>query len=290
MKRIALLALLGLLMNACQVAAPLPIPTDAFPPKIISTPTLLNPIETATEAPTATATVAPTPAKTSTVASLKLVTSLDYSNEVLQLPLITMEDMTSGRLAASERVLLAEGKITCLSSDAFLGTIQYAYYDQHEHPERGWGLFAFNTTVSEYQKYIQNRESRPICGASYSRMIIEGHDILIMGLQWLNSDKSIGLIHFGYQDWRNQARLGYLTGAFVGDNSIGVICRIDNEEALSTLSDPNKGIDFRRETAIVKLYNDSGLRENLCQQWAASGVLPAEAEKLIFIPFRFPRW
>jgi len=245
----------------------------------LNAPTATPVTPTSTPTATATATQAETPTQEPLNVAHKMV---EGKVDVETLPLITLEDITSGRLATTERLLLANGTVAGFSKDAFLGTLEYTYIDY-----RGYGDVSLNNT-GDYQKYITNKDLRPVKGVSASRLTLDGENILVVGLQWLNGDGTTGLVHVGLQNWRDSVKRDWLAGIFNADKRPIIVSRIDNPsyQAKSAVFEVN----FNYEDKLVSIYeNESPERDALCQQWAINRIIPVDLERKLMVPI-FASW
>jgi len=283
----------SLVLSACGVTVqPVEgyVPTSTRPNKATATEVFTKPFPSKTAEPTATPTKTATPMieATPTQKPLELQTKIEAGFDVMNLPVITMEDITSGKLAESERQLIASGEIKVDFSEASIP----GYYYEWDTGERGYIDFGLNQRTNSFLEAGLDIAKRPIKTISLSRMEINGKWIIVMGQAWANMNKSMSLVHFGIGDWENKVTETTINKVVDEEDFFGMMCKIDNPKYRDVglyHVDPNMGCDFRAQAEVVSLYDKYGDElKNLCEQSGKTGVVSEEIEKYLLTFFTYP--
>jgi len=224
---------------------------------------------------TPTQTPSPTPTE---MPLIPLATSLESDADIKNLPLITLEQLQSGDLVATERQMLQKGLISPLGEKAFL--CEKYVFDIGDIYDTSYFF-----PGSDCDEYWEDRSKLPTKEATVFRMMLGDKEILVVGMVWLNGDGTYGFIHYGFESIEYKA----VTAA---------VLKLMNHEAyifpIGKIGDPDFvylykgfGIDLSKNQTIVRMFytdNDGGTyHSKLLKTWAESRIIPPEAEKILFL-------
>jgi len=203
MKRFAFLIFVLLTLTACATPAPTAIVTPTASPTpspLPSTETPPPPTATATATATKLATATPESTVTEAFAPIEISTNPDKPTA------ITLEDVTSGRLAASERKLLQP-----FPPEAFMtGWTPMAEGD----------LQTLNIdTSASLGRYKEDPNTRPEKIVSFSSLALKmdngkTQNLTVIGIQVLNTDSTSTIFHLAFETVNLQQYLDLLKNKY----------------------------------------------------------------------------
>jgi hypothetical protein len=204
----------------------------------------------------------------------------NWELDLSAIPEIPYEDITSGRLAQTERKLLAEGKIQ----------LPFPFNENTIIPQREVYTYSNSMTmVTQHLLYVErfNPNTMPTELVSLSFVEVDGVKLLVMGDAYLNLDGSVSFVHYAFQNYEDP---------FVQRMITEYVNRRYHTEIISQIGPDYKGgfnwYDYRNEPFMLEMYRSSPeaveKRQKLAQELASTGVVPEEMEKMLWLAFIIP--
>jgi hypothetical protein len=209
----------------------------------------------------------------------------EWKLDLSAIPEIPYEDITSGRLAQTERKLLEQGKIEPFNENTIRSEL---FLDPYKDEK---GRILMDTLHYDGRdirsRYVSNPEALPTKLVSLSFTEIDGVRVLVMGDAYLNSDGSVSFVHYAFQNYEDP---------FVQDMITNYVNRRYYTEIVVQFGpDYKEGFgwyDYRNEPFMLEMYNSSPeaveKRQKLAQELASTGIVPEEMERMIWIALIFP--
>jgi hypothetical protein len=282
------LAAVTLLATACSripISAEKPTPVETLISSITSSPTA-EPTKTPTEVPTET----PTPTETLTPTKIPLDIYYNFSGfeegkwkmpEESEIPEISYDDITSGKLLERELSLLSGGEITPFTGEEVPLDDSLSYNDLGEIR-----FVDLNLLVQNPGYYLDNPEKVPLRVTSLSFVDLDGTRLLVFGVAMRESDGSVVILHYAFQNYKDQFVINMIQAAVNRKASV-LPCGFVHKPYYEGLG----WYDYNKEPFMLERYQDKeGIkeREELIKRWLETRKAPEELQKLLLLGFIGP--
>jgi hypothetical protein len=272
------------LLSACA-------PKNSHPTPDVLTPT--QPIATETFPPTPTLTVTPTPTETPTPTPTEIPMSKIYYEftgaekgewklDLSAIPEIPYEDITSGRLAQTERKLLEQGKISPFGENV----VPFRVGDIVNNDDSGYPQESFSEIFVEggvvLERFWEKHEPVPMRLVSLSFTEVEGVKLLVVGEMRLNADRTVSFVHYAFQNYENPFVAKMIEKYVAGKYYSFIITRA----RLDIKVYPRWYDVGKNEPFMLELYNDpkeAEKRKSLASEYVSTGIVPEEMERMLWI-------
>ncbi|BCX15048.1 MAG: hypothetical protein KatS3mg088_731 [Patescibacteria group bacterium] len=255
-------------------------------------------IEIPTPIPTLTPTPRPTETPTPTEVPLEVFynfSGIESGNwrlgeHLKEIPTISLEDITSGRLLKRERQLMEEGKIPPFTESTIPPNLM-DYYD-YSFIEGIHALLPDPVTgdpiISDY--FLDHPEAVPFRLLSLSFVDVDSETrLLVYGVAFLNPDKSISILHFAFENYEDPFVLNMVSALANFKVRIDPLIGVSPAYNGKTYNwyDYNRyegymiNTHYRNEEEVQK-------RRTLCQQWFNENKAPEELGNQLLLAFISP--
>ena len=264
---------------------PTPEPTKG--PSLTPTETKIS-TSTQTKTPEPTSTFTPEPTPTPTEIPLDIYHNFSGFEEgkwkmpeESEIPVISYEDITSGRLLEKELKLLSTGEVTPFTgNEAPLEVIYFKY-------SNGQALVNLKGEFYEiYEGLVDEPDKVPFRVTSLSFVDIEGTRLLVLGVAMHESDGRVVVLHYAFENYKDQFVINMVQAAVNRKADVlpwGVVHKPYYEGF--------GWYDYNKEPFMLEMYQDEEgkkERESLLQEWNDTGKAPEKLQKILLLGFIGP--
>lgn len=207
----------------------------------------------------------------------------EFLEKVASLDKITIDEIESGAYTIREREMLASGKIKPFSADVKpfpIGSVENVdFYN---------GVWKMPFVVDDmvYHEYNSTGRHFPYEVSDLSVTEINGQKVLVMGVKYLNIDRSVSFLHYGFQSFDDEKNAKMISRMIDGESEFYPISQMEMDEIVGV---PIEWFDFGKEKVVSEKCKT---RENenieLYRQWAETGIVPKELENQLLQAMPWP--
>ncbi|QLG70053.1 MAG: hypothetical protein CH104c_0825 [Candidatus Woesebacteria bacterium] len=271
-----------------QIATVVPQTITVVVPETIQSEPLQAQTSEPTKTPEPTSTFTPEPTPTPTEITLDIYHNFSGFEEgkwkmpeESEIPVISYEDITSGRLLEKELKLLSTGEVTPFTGNEVPLEIIYFEYSNGQALVNLKGEF-----YKIYDGLVDEPDKVPFRVTSLSFVDIEGTRLLVLGVAMHESDGRVAVLHYAFENYKDQFVINMVQIA-VNRKAYALPWGVVHKPYYEGFG----WYDYNKESFMLEMYQDEEgkkERESLLQEWNDTGKAPEKLQKILLLGFIGP--